>query len=61
MVEEIAEGILKKVPSIIPVQEVMTKYPVMYQESMNTVLVQEVKRYGASGVSKVLGCSMVVL
>ncbi|CAI9592685.1 unnamed protein product [Staurois parvus] len=45
MVEEIAEGILKKVPSLIPVQEVMEKYPVMYQESMNTVLVQEVIRY----------------
>ncbi|XP_073447685.1 dynein axonemal heavy chain 1 [Aquarana catesbeiana] len=45
MVEEIAEGILKKVPSLIPVQEVMAKYPVMYQESMNTVLLQEVIRY----------------
>ncbi|XP_075039903.1 dynein axonemal heavy chain 1 [Mixophyes fleayi] len=45
MVEEIAEGILKKVPLLIPVQEVMTKYPVMYQESMNTVLIQEVIRY----------------
>ncbi|KAM8930485.1 dynein axonemal heavy chain 1 isoform 1-T1 [Pelodytes ibericus] len=45
MVEEIAESILKKVPPPIPVQEVMSKYPVMYQESMNTVLVQEVIRY----------------
>ncbi|OCT85694.1 dynein heavy chain 1, axonemal [Xenopus laevis] len=45
MVEEIAENILKKVPPMIPVQEVMSKYPVMYQESMNTVLVQEVIRY----------------
>ncbi|XP_056381079.1 dynein axonemal heavy chain 1 isoform X2 [Hyla sarda] len=45
MVEEIAEGILKKIPQLIPVQDVMAKYPVMYQESMNTVLVQEVIRY----------------
>ncbi|XP_063282706.1 dynein axonemal heavy chain 1 [Pelobates fuscus] len=45
MVEEIAGGILQKVPKPIPVQEVILKYPVMYQESMNTVLVQEVTRY----------------
>ncbi|KAM4652007.1 dynein axonemal heavy chain 1 [Discoglossus pictus] len=45
IVEEIAEGILKKVPALIPVQEVMAKYPVLYQESMNTVLLQEVIRY----------------
>ncbi|KAM4722817.1 dynein axonemal heavy chain 1 [Rhinophrynus dorsalis] len=45
MVEEIAESIMKKVPQLIPLNEVMEKYPVMYQESMNTVLVQEVIRY----------------
>ncbi|KAG8436117.1 hypothetical protein GDO86_007286 [Hymenochirus boettgeri] len=45
MVEEIAENMLKKVPQLISVKEVMEKYPVMYQESMNTVLVQEVIRY----------------
>ncbi|XP_066453022.1 dynein axonemal heavy chain 1 isoform X2 [Eleutherodactylus coqui] len=45
MVEEIAEGILKKIPQLISVQDVMVKYPVMYQESMNTVLLQEVIRY----------------
>ncbi|XP_053577059.1 dynein axonemal heavy chain 1 [Bombina bombina] len=45
IVEEIAEGILKKLPSLISVQEVMSKYPVMYEESMNTVLIQEVIRY----------------
>uniref|UniRef100_A0A8C5QQJ6 Dynein axonemal heavy chain 1 n=1 Tax=Leptobrachium leishanense TaxID=445787 RepID=A0A8C5QQJ6_9ANUR len=45
MVEEIAENILQKVPKPIPVQDVISKYPVLYQESMNTVLVQEVMRY----------------
>ncbi|XP_068109284.1 dynein axonemal heavy chain 1 [Hyperolius riggenbachi] len=45
MVEEVAESILKKVPPLIPIQDVMAKYPVMYQESMNTVLIQEVIRY----------------
>ncbi|XP_043932324.1 dynein axonemal heavy chain 1 [Protopterus annectens] len=45
IVEELAGSILAKVPSPINVQEVMQKYPVMYEESMNTVLVQEVIRY----------------
>ncbi|TRY59872.1 hypothetical protein DNTS_035283 [Danionella cerebrum] len=45
IIEEIVEGIVEKIPIIINVQEVMNKYPVMYEESMNTVLVQEVIRY----------------
>ncbi len=45
IIEEIVEGIVEKIPSLINVQEVMNKYPVMYEESMNTVLVQEVIRY----------------
>jgi len=36
---------VEKIPNLINVQEVMKKYPVMYEESMNTVLVQEVIRY----------------
>uniref|UniRef100_A0AAR2J4M4 Dynein, axonemal, heavy chain 1 n=1 Tax=Pygocentrus nattereri TaxID=42514 RepID=A0AAR2J4M4_PYGNA len=36
---------LGKIPNSINVQEVTTKYPVMYEESMNTVLIQEVIRY----------------
>lgn len=44
IIEEIVEGIVEKIPSLINVQEVMNKYPVMYEESMNTVLVQEVIR-----------------
>uniref|UniRef100_A0A674D5A9 Dynein axonemal heavy chain 1 n=1 Tax=Salmo trutta TaxID=8032 RepID=A0A674D5A9_SALTR len=41
----IVAGIVEKVPQPISVQEVMTKYPVQYEESMNTVLIQEVIRY----------------
>ncbi|KAL7843672.1 hypothetical protein AOLI_G00251840 [Acnodon oligacanthus] len=45
IVEEIVAGIVEKIPNGINVQEVATKYPVMYEESMNTVLIQEVIRY----------------
>uniref|UniRef100_A0A8C3TD43 Dynein heavy chain n=1 Tax=Chelydra serpentina TaxID=8475 RepID=A0A8C3TD43_CHESE len=44
LVEEMSKDILKKVPDPINLQEVMLKYPVLYEESMNTVLVQEVIR-----------------
>ncbi|XP_053339456.1 dynein axonemal heavy chain 1 [Clarias gariepinus] len=45
IVEEIVTGILQKIPNPIDIQEVVIKYPVMYEESMNTVLIQEVIRY----------------
>uniref|UniRef100_A0A8D0HH24 Dynein heavy chain n=1 Tax=Sphenodon punctatus TaxID=8508 RepID=A0A8D0HH24_SPHPU len=45
LVEETSKEILQKVPGPINVQVVMEKYPVLYEESMNTVLVQEVIRY----------------
>ncbi|XP_023368810.1 dynein heavy chain 1, axonemal [Otolemur garnettii] len=45
IVEEVAQDILFKVPEPVNVRWVMTKYPVLYEESMNTVLVQEVIRY----------------
>ncbi|XP_068442262.1 dynein axonemal heavy chain 1 [Clinocottus analis] len=44
-VEEIVAGIVGKIPKPFSVQEVMEKYPVLYEESMNTVLIQEVIRY----------------
>uniref|UniRef100_A0A667ZHN7 Dynein, axonemal, heavy chain 1 n=2 Tax=Myripristis murdjan TaxID=586833 RepID=A0A667ZHN7_9TELE len=44
IVEEIVTGIAEKIPKPINVQEVMNKYPVLYEESMNTVLIQEVIR-----------------
>ena len=33
---------LERIPDPIPLEPVMEKYPVKYEESMNTVLVQEV-------------------
>ncbi|XP_076846923.1 dynein axonemal heavy chain 1 isoform X2 [Brachyhypopomus gauderio] len=45
IVEEIVTGIAEKIPNPINIQEVTAKYPVMYEESMNTVLIQEVIRY----------------
>ncbi|EDL24804.1 mCG3819, partial [Mus musculus] len=45
LVEDVAENILLQVPGPIELQEVTKKFPVLYEESMNTVLVQEVIRY----------------
>ncbi|XP_025927284.1 dynein heavy chain 1, axonemal [Apteryx rowi] len=45
LVEETSKDILAKLPPPINLQEVIRKYPVLYEESMNTVLVQEVIRY----------------
>nr|XP_009665828.1 PREDICTED: dynein heavy chain 1, axonemal [Struthio camelus australis] len=45
LVEETSKDILAKLPSPMNLQEVIHKYPVLYEESMNTVLVQEVIRY----------------
>nr|WAW84827.1 axonemal dynein heavy chain 1 [Halisarca dujardinii] len=45
VVEKTAKGILEKVPKPIPLDPVAEKFPVKYEESMNTVLVQEVIRY----------------
>ncbi|XP_058497468.1 dynein axonemal heavy chain 1 [Solea solea] len=45
IVEEKVAGISEKIPQPFSVHEVMEKYPVLYEESMNTVLIQEVIRY----------------
>uniref|UniRef100_A0A8C5KDU7 Dynein axonemal heavy chain 1 n=1 Tax=Jaculus jaculus TaxID=51337 RepID=A0A8C5KDU7_JACJA len=45
IVEDVAENILLQVPEPVNLPMVMAKYPVLYEESMNTVLVQEVIRY----------------
>ena len=39
---ELATDILKRIPAEIDFHEVVKKYPVAYEESMNTVLQQEV-------------------
>ena len=42
MIEEQTKNMLSRVSSPISVAEVSAKYPMKYEESMNTVLVQEV-------------------
>lgn len=44
LVEETSRDILAKLPAPMDLQEVIRKYPLLYEESMNTVLVQEVIR-----------------
>ncbi|KAI3358460.1 hypothetical protein L3Q82_014895 [Scortum barcoo] len=45
VVDELAEDILSKLPADFDIQMVIAKYPVMYEESMNTVLRQEIIRF----------------
>jgi dynein heavy chain len=45
ILEELAAGILAKLPPRFPITEIQEKYPVLYSESMNTILVQECGRY----------------
>jgi len=42
--EETANAILKQVPQPVQLESVMEKYPVLYEQSMNTVLIQEIIR-----------------
>ncbi|XP_044289654.1 dynein axonemal heavy chain 3 isoform X4 [Varanus komodoensis] len=44
-VEELAQDILSKLPPDFDLETVMEKYPVLYEESMNTVLRQELIRF----------------
>ncbi|NXA07095.1 DYH3 protein, partial [Sapayoa aenigma] len=45
IVEDLAQDILSKLPSSFDMEEVMKAYPVLYEESMNTVLRQELIRF----------------
>uniref|UniRef100_A0A665WGL3 Dynein axonemal heavy chain 3 n=1 Tax=Echeneis naucrates TaxID=173247 RepID=A0A665WGL3_ECHNA len=45
VVDELAADMLSKLPADFDIKMVMDKYPVMYEESMNTVLRQEIIRF----------------
>lgn len=45
VIEELAHDILSKLPDDFDLETVMTLYPVVYEESMNTVLRQELIRF----------------
>ena len=47
VMEETARNILSQCPEVFDEEAVSKKYPVMYEQSMNTVLIQEAIRYGA--------------
>uniref|UniRef100_A0A4W4ELT1 Uncharacterized protein n=1 Tax=Electrophorus electricus TaxID=8005 RepID=A0A4W4ELT1_ELEEL len=42
---DISNDILSKLPENFNIESALAKYPVLYEESMNTVLVQEMERY----------------
>ena len=42
--EDTAKQILSQVPDAVPIEPIMKKYPVLYEQSMNTVLIQEIIR-----------------
>jgi dynein heavy chain len=44
-IREVAEDILRRTPEPWDVAKVQEKYPTMYEESMNTVLIQELTRF----------------
>ncbi|XP_030590036.1 dynein heavy chain 12, axonemal [Archocentrus centrarchus] len=45
MLCDIANGIFTKLPANFDTEAALSKFPVLYEESMNTVLVQEMERY----------------
>uniref|UniRef100_A0A2K5MUZ9 Dynein axonemal heavy chain 3 n=1 Tax=Cercocebus atys TaxID=9531 RepID=A0A2K5MUZ9_CERAT len=59
VVEELAQDILSKLPKDFDLEEVMKLYPVVYEESMNTVLRQELIRFNR--LTKVVRRSLINL
>jgi len=56
VVGEIAKDVLNRLPTPWNVGKVQEKYPTMYEESMNTVLAQELNRF--NGLTKVIIASL---
>nr|XP_055037339.1 dynein axonemal heavy chain 3 isoform X1 [Misgurnus anguillicaudatus]XP_055037340.1 dynein axonemal heavy chain 3 isoform X1 [Misgurnus anguillicaudatus] len=56
VVDELAEGLLAKLPSEFDIEKVTDKYPLLREESMNTVLRQELIRFNR--LSKVVRTSL---
>lgn len=53
VVEEIARSLLQSAPQPFDLAGVVQKYPVMYEQSMNTVLTQEVIRYVVLSINNI--------
>ncbi|CCI45148.1 unnamed protein product [Albugo candida] len=47
IIEQQASLIEKRLPPLFPVEQISVRYPILYEESMNTVLLHEVERYNA--------------
>ncbi|XP_041348477.1 dynein heavy chain 3, axonemal-like isoform X2 [Gigantopelta aegis] len=45
LIEQLASDILSKIPADFNLEDVQARYPVKYEESMNTVLIQELIRF----------------
>lgn len=45
MLQELAKGILDKLPPNFDIEEACKRHPIKYEESMNTVLQQELLRF----------------
>ncbi|XP_037363374.1 dynein axonemal heavy chain 3 isoform X2 [Talpa occidentalis] len=59
VVEDLAQDVLSKLPKDFDLEKIMVKYPVVYEESMNTVLRQELIRFNR--LTKVVRKSLIDL
>lgn len=45
VVIQVSKDILKKLPNLFDIEEIQKNYPILYEECLNTVLLQELGRY----------------